>query len=218
MCTGWSQPAPKAGAKLIETFKAVVPKATVSLQEDGKALIVWGSPAEHEAIKAALSKLGGGPTGDPLTSPQLEIYRLTRVDPTKLITMLEKLVPDAKLSYDERSRSLIALAKPADQQAIRATLAQVQAEGDAQRADQPRFETYEVRTAGTAAAGEAMIPQIQPLVPEAKITFDARTSRLVVYGTAQEQQLVKSALEKLGLERRRGTPAPWKRTPWPGPI
>ena len=199
---------PAPGAKVPEMFKAVVPKAAVSLKEDGTAVIVWASPAEHETIRAALDKLGGGPTGDPLTSPQLEIYRLTRVDPTKLITMLEKLVPDAKLSYDERSRSLIALAKPADQQAIRATLAQVQAEGDAQGADQPRFETYEVRAAGTAAGtaagGEAMISQVQPLVPEAKITYDARTSRLVVYGTAAEQQLVKSALEKLGLEKATG--------------
>ena len=197
-------PAPKSGEKLIETFKAIVPKATVSLQEEGSAMIVWASPAEHEMVKAAMSKLGGGPTGDPLTSPQLEMYRLTRVDPTKLLTMLEKLVPDAKLSYDKQSRSLIALAKPADQQAIRATLAQVQPEGDAQRPNQPRFETYDVRTAGTAAAGESMIAQVQPLVPEAKITFNARTSRLVVYGTEQEQQLVKSALEKLGLEKASG--------------
>ncbi len=196
-------PAPEsgAGAKLVEAFKAIVPKATVSIQEDGAAMIVWASPAEHETIKAAMSKLGGGFSGDPLTSPQLEMYRLTRVDPTKLIEMLEKLVPDAKLSYDERSRSLIALAKPSDQQAIRATLEQVQAEGDAQRSNPPRFETYDVRTGGTAAASDAMIAQVQPLVPEAKLTFDARTNRLVVYGTEQEQQLVKAALEKLGMEK-----------------
>ncbi len=194
-------PAPEAGAKLVEAFKAIVPKATMSLQEDGAAMIVWASPAEHQTIKTALSKLGGGIAGDSLTSPQLELYPLTRVDPTKLLAMLEKLVPDAKLAYDARSRSLIALAKPSDQQAIRATLEQVQAGGGAAGADQPHFETYGVRTAGTDAAGEALVAQVQPLVSEAKITFDARTSRLVVYGTAAEQQLVKSALEKLGMEK-----------------
>ena len=56
-------------------------------------MIVWASPAEHETIRAALDKLGGGPTGDPLTSPQLEVYRLTRVDPTKLIDHARKAGP-----------------------------------------------------------------------------------------------------------------------------
>ena len=189
-----------ATTKLTEMFKALVPKALVSLKEDGTAVIAWASPAEHETIRATMDKLGGGPVGDPVKTPQLEIYRLTRVDPTKLITMLEKLVPDAKLSYDERSRSLIALAKPGDQQAIRATLLQVQTESETPGADQPRFETYDVR-AETAAALDAMTAQVQPLVPEAKISADAKTKRLVVYGTTAEQQLVKSSLEKLGLDR-----------------
>jgi len=190
-----------AATQLVETLKAIAPKATLSLKDDQSALIAWAAPAEHEALRMALDKLGGGPADDPVKSPQLEIYRLTRVDPAKLIGMLERLVPDAKLSYDERSRSLIALAKPADQQAIRATLDQLQADAAPDRDDQPRFETYQVRGTGTAAADDALIPQLQPLVPEAKLSFDARSGRLIVYGTPQEHQLVKSALEKLGLEK-----------------
>jgi type II secretory pathway component GspD/PulD (secretin) len=190
----------EAATQLVETLKAIAPKAALSLKADESMLIAWASPAEHDAIRAAVDKLGGGPAGDSVKSPQLEIYRLTRVDPAKLIEMLEKLVPDAKLSYDERSRSLIALAKAGDQQAIRATLDQLQAEAAPDGDDQPRFETYEVR-ARTAVAGDALISQIQPLVPEAKISLDERSGRLVVYGTAREQQLVKSALEKLGLEK-----------------
>jgi hypothetical protein len=191
-------PLPASGAKLIEMFKAVVPKAAVSLKEDGTAVIAWASPTEHETIRAALDKLGGGPAGDPIKSPQLEVYRLTRVEPTKLIAMLEQLVPDAKLSYDDRSRSLIALAKPADQQAIRATLAQVQPESGAPGAEQPgadsrTIETYPLAGADPTAA-QTLLAQ---LVPLAEFTADAAQERLLAVASPADHERIKATLEKL---------------------
>jgi hypothetical protein len=72
-----------------------------------------------------LEKLLGD--GSPQFTPQLEVHRLTEADPDAALALLQKLLPEAQLTLDAKTNSLMALAVPADQQVIRSTLEQLQA-------------------------------------------------------------------------------------------
>lgn len=189
----------ETAAKVIETLQAIAPKATFTWNENDSNLIAWAAPAEHEAIGAALSKLSGGAAEGSQKLPQVEVYRLEQAEPTKLVEVLQKLVPNATLSYDGRSRSLVALAKPADHQTIRASLEQLKTTPTPEH--EPVFEAYGIKMTGPLTAADPLVTQLQNAAPEAKINVDAPNRRLIVYAPPGQQQAIKAALEKLGLEK-----------------
>ncbi|MCY2992126.1 MAG: hypothetical protein NTY19_30235 [Planctomycetota bacterium] len=241
---------------LVTNLQTLLPNAKVTLDKAAGKLVVFGTPVEHETIKAALEKLGRGTT--PENTPQLVVYRLTKTDPTTLITTLQPLVPEAKLAVDPQTKNLVAVAVPADQATIKQLLEQLQPEkpgpdtlelkaypvttadppstlktlkilypnvqvaldGKSERflvtanaADQTaikasldqiqtptpaeskaRFESYLLQGVDPTA----LLVNLQTLVPNAKVTLDAKAGKLVVFGTPAEHETIKGALEKLG--------------------
>ncbi|NIM08500.1 MAG: hypothetical protein GTO53_04945, partial [Planctomycetales bacterium] len=63
--------------------------------------------------------------GSPATTRQLAVYPLRKVDPAPTLELLKTLLPDARLAIDNETKSLIALAVPADQEVITRTLDQL---------------------------------------------------------------------------------------------
>ncbi len=118
-------------------MQALIPSAKVTVDRAAGTLVVFGTPAEHEMVQGALEKLGRGQGVE--GTPQLEVYRLSKVEPTAVIATLQSLAPDAKLVVDAASKSVIALAVPADQKAIRNVLEQLQSGKPAADAPQLRF-------------------------------------------------------------------------------
>jgi type II secretory pathway component GspD/PulD (secretin) len=176
---------------LVANLQTLLPEAKVTVDRAAGKLVVFGTPAEHEAVKGALEKLGRGTSLE--NTPQVEVYRLTKVDPKTVLATLQPLVPEAKLTLDPQSSSLVAVAVPADQKLIHALVEQLQPE-KLTPDKQPRLDVYAVQ--GTDPT--ALATSLQSLVPNAKITADAKTGKLVVWGTPEEHQTLKAALEKLG--------------------
>ena len=172
-------------------LQTLAPNAKIAVDAAARKLVVFGTPAEHEAVRGALEKLGRGTSLE--NTPQIEVYRLTKADPTTLLATLQPLVPDAKLAVDPQTKNLVAVAVPSDQKAIKALLEQLDPDKVAAE-KQPRLEVYPVH--GTDPAG--LVAQLQELAPNAKITADAKTSKLVVWGTPAEHETLKAALDKLG--------------------
>ncbi|MFH1922753.1 MAG: secretin N-terminal domain-containing protein, partial [Planctomycetota bacterium] len=177
--------------------------ARLTVDVKNKKLVAWGTPEEQAIIRKAVESLlqrgRGGGTAE--TTPRLEVYRLRKADPAATLTLLQSLVPDAQLSVDTQTKSLAALAVPADHKTIKSTVEKVEAEGPAE--DQPRFETYPIHGADVATGGATFLSALQPLVPSARLTIDVKNRQLVAWGTPEEQAIIRKAVESL-LQRGRG--------------
>lgn len=178
-------------ATLIVNLQTLVPHAKVTADRTAGTLVVFGTPAEHQMVQGALEKLGHGQGME--STPQVEIHAITKADPKTLLATLQPLVPEAKLTIDAPTKSLVALAVPADQKTIRKLLEQIQSEKLAPD-KQPRLETYPIH----GADATQLVPNLQSMIPDAKITVDAKFGKLVVWGTPAEHETIKAALEKLG--------------------
>ncbi len=183
----------------IATLQPLVPNARLTIDAKNKNLIAWGTPKEQEAIGKAVERLGQG--GSPENRPTIEAYRLARADPQAALTLLENLVPDAQLSVDAQTGSVVALAVPDDHATIKAAVERIDAEAPAE--EQPRFEAYPIRGITSATGASAFIAALQPLVPKAKLTLDAKYKNLIAWGTPKEHEAIRSAVERLG---QGGTP------------
>ncbi len=179
----------KDTAELMATLAVVVPSA--QLRIDGKTgkLVAWATAAEHEKLQATLKKLERGTSVE--RTRQLEVYRLSRAEPNSTLTLLQNLLPDAKLAVDSQTRSLIAVAVPADQKAIKAMLEQLQAEAPA--GGQSRFESYPLYGANSSE----LLTSLQPLMPNARLSVDTTGRKLIAWGTPAEHAQLKTVLEKL---------------------
>ena len=186
---------------LLANLGSLVPGAKLTVDAKTGRLVAWATPADHELLKGALEKLGH-PGGALEGTPQVETYRLTKADPKTVVSLLESLVPEAKVSVDPQTKNLVVVAIPADQKAIKSILEQLQPEKPAAETE-PQFETFPVHGLDTTA----LVADLQPLVPNAKLSIDAKSRKLVVLGTRAEHDAIRKALEKLrgeaGLE---GTP------------
>lgn len=182
-------------ATIVANLQPLVPNAKLTLDAKTGRLVVFGTPAEQETVRQALGKLGRG--GGIEDTPQVETYALSKADPGTVVSLLQTLVPEAKISVDSQTKTLVAIAVPADQQAIRSLVDQL--EGEAPPEKKPHFEVYPLHGADLTTLSSTL----QPLVPNAKLTPDPKGGKLIVWASPAEQELIRGALAKLG----RGVPS-----------
>ncbi|HYW79322.1 MAG TPA: secretin N-terminal domain-containing protein, partial [Thermoguttaceae bacterium] len=108
-----------------------------------------------------------------------------------LLAALKQLVPQAELSLDAKNQLLIALATPEDHEVLKATLEQIEAEIPGQ--EKPQLEIYTLADSDAAK----LIPLLQPLVPEARLSVDSQSGNLLAFATSDDHTQLKAALEKL---------------------
>jgi len=152
---------PTDAEQQLTTYQTVAPKAELSLDAKAGKLVAWATPKEHEALKAAVEKLGAGGALD--QSQQVEVYPLTQADPETTLELLTSLVPDARLSVDRQSGNLIAVATLAEQSTIRGTLGQLQPTAAAENAPVLRIYPFPYSATQPSPAGVSVpVPPVPP--------------------------------------------------------
>ncbi|MGD0900779.1 MAG: secretin N-terminal domain-containing protein, partial [Thermoguttaceae bacterium] len=174
----------------------------VAVEPGTNRIVASGSPekvARVQQIVKALDVAAPGQTGSRVEgTPQLEVYTVTGSDPQAVLAVLQTLLtglPDVRLAVDPKTGNLIAMARPAQQATIRATLAQLQRE--AQRVEVIRLVRVDPQTAvlaitklfGAAEAGKTTAPQVDA---------DPITRQLLIRGTEPQIVQIRSLLEKMG--------------------
>ncbi|MBI3836464.1 MAG: hypothetical protein HY288_00845 [Planctomycetia bacterium] len=169
----------------LATLQPLVPNAKLSVDATSKKLAAWGSPADHEILKKAIGQLRGGGADD---DRQLEVYRLSKVDPATATVVLQSLVPRARLSVDPPTRSIVALASLADQKIIAATLNQLEPRQRDPNAPELRFYIL----AGPAPPN--LVTVLQTMAPKAQVSVDNTARRLTVVATPTDHKIVQDAI------------------------
>ena len=173
----------------VEGLQALAPDARMTVDVDSSQLVVWGTPEDHEVISAAVAKLSSGDTAQ--NRPTLVVYQLTTANPNTILTALQQLVPEAQVSADTQSGSIVALAIPADQEAIRATLEKLQPAADGTSRRELLIYPF------TEPLPTGVVEGLQALIPNAKVTLDADGKHLTVVASPAEHALVKESIDKL---------------------
>lgn len=171
----------------LATLQPLVPGARISVDPISKKVAAWGTPADHELLKKAVAQLASETDTD---DRQVEVYRLNKAEPTAALTLLQNIVPRAKIAIDAPTRSIVALATVDEQKTIRATLDQLEpGERDPNRVEL-RFYPFE------QAPPAGLTTVLQSMAPKAQVTIDTSGRRLSVVATAADHSVVKETFDR----------------------
>ena len=176
---------------LVTFLQSLLPTAKIVADADAHNVAVWGTKKDHETAREALSKFSGGGAGGLLeTTRQVEVYPLTKADPTLTLALLKTLIPKARLAVDARTQRLIVVATLADHNVVRGTLEQLQPEKPGPT--DPELQFYKLKKPAPAA----LVTGLQALAPAAQITLSPTGGRLMVIAPAAEQEVIKKNVER----------------------
>ncbi|MEZ6043008.1 MAG: secretin N-terminal domain-containing protein [Planctomycetaceae bacterium] len=175
--------------EMLATMRLISPEGQFRYDEDSRRLVAWATSIDQQKIAASLQELllnqqTAGQT-------QLQVYQLGNTPGPIAQEMIVALLPDAKVSIDTRSRSLVAIANASDHKAIADLLEQLQIQNAS-------ISTGELKSYAVEAAVLESAPSvITSLVPQATITSDVTNQRLLIVATPEQHQQVAATLQQL---------------------
>lgn len=199
----------RGGRQLQQLIAEIVPGVQLSTDPKSGKMVAWATPDDHAKISAALEKLRG--RSSPGASVQIEVHRLTSAEPAAALALLQQLLPDVQLAVDAENRSIVAIALPDEQAAIRAALAELQGGGEA--AGERRLENYSLDKPATPP----LVAGLRQLAPAANIILDPSGLRLTVVASDKDHEIIKHSLDGMK-EPAQLLFYPLERSPSPGAI
>ena len=176
--------------QLLNTLQVLAPKARITVDSKTGKLVVWGTPEQHATITCTLEKLRPG--SSPNDTVQIEVHRLTSVDPSDAMALLSNLLPEAQFAVNTNSRSLIAIALPNDQAAIRTTLAELQG-GTSTGTGQRRLQSHRL----SKPASPTLLTGLRQLAPSAQISLDPSGLLLTVVAPDADLKAIEAAVKQI---------------------
>ncbi|MGD9646727.1 MAG: secretin N-terminal domain-containing protein [Pirellulales bacterium] len=181
-------------AEVLEVLKLAVPAALVRVDPERGDLLAWATPAEHRTIEDQIATLGA--PAAPAAERQLEVYPLLHSDAATVLELLQKMLPDARLAVDAGTKSIVALAAPDEQRAIRATLDQLEAQGNQRQT----LVVYPV-AADKRKRVQAVLTSLDSELPGMRIVPDASgADSLAIFADPKQHELIKSVIEQCDRE------------------
>jgi type II secretory pathway component GspD/PulD (secretin) len=166
----------------------------------GEGLLVRGT-AQHVARLEEVLRLIDVPEASAgiAGAPQLEVYPVTSADPEAVLKVLQQLFekePVVRLASDPQTGYVVAVARPAQQATIRATISQMQK--DAREIDVIGLSNVDPQVAVLAVNKlfGSLGDEADPAAP--RVDADLTTRSLLVRGTASQVEQIRDLLRKLG--------------------
>jgi type II secretory pathway component GspD/PulD (secretin) len=177
---------------------------TVAIDPLGTRLLVSGRPDRVARVKQIVEitdqpSATAASSGNPLETPQLEVYTISSADPDSVLAVMQTLLAgeiDVRLAIDPKTGNLVALARPSQHATIRATLEQMQR--DARQVEVIRLRFVEPSVALLAVQGLFGLTTETPDPRAPKVEVDPTSRQLLVRGTEAQVTQIRTLLEKMG--------------------
>jgi type II secretory pathway component GspD/PulD (secretin) len=182
----------------LQSLFALRREVRFSLDAKNNKIVVLATPTQHEAIEKVIAEIEGGTSPD--SEATMEMHALRSADPDVVMQVLNSVVtkkfPRVLLSVDARSRQLIAVAPPEQQETIRSTIERLQAAR--RQLEVFQLEVLEPLTAqlaieklfGDGTGGKGIGTPV--------VDADASTQRLYVRATSEQFSQIRDLLVKMG--------------------
>jgi len=152
-------------------------------------LIAYVGPSQQTAVAKTLEQMQAETPEE--MKFDLEIHRLASGDHAPLITLLQTLFPDARLSLDAASSSLVAWATPPEQETIRRTIVGLDEEGATP--GERKLKVYRLRRSDPST----LVSLLTSVLPRARITADAPSKSIAVLANESEHMAVAAAVDAM---------------------
>jgi len=176
--------------QMLATLKLIAPDGQYRVDPLSGKLIAWASEKDQARIAESLKMIqaeqpeGGG--------RQLQVYALTKADPTAVTTILLSVAPSARVTVNAATRSLVAYGTISEHEAIRSLIEQL--ENDTQTASTEKvLRTYPA--SGTIAT--TVVTLLATAVPKAQVLSDTANQRLLVMATPDEHTQVELLMKSM---------------------
>ena len=186
-------------ADVLELLGKVAPQAKITVNKDNQRLMVVAPPTSQTAVETAFQQFQKEKPAK--GKPELATYPFKSATAAGLVEGLTTRYPRAKIVLDAPAKRLLVWASPEEQALLKAEIDKLQAEPAAEQ--QPQFEIYEIRcrrSRGHRHGGHATAERGAGSQDHGR-RENQPADRL---RHRQEQQRVKSALDKLGLAKATG--------------
>ena len=187
-----SYPIQQGSAKTaFDMLKQLYPTLKVTLDEKADRVLVYAPLSQHSRIKQAIGQVDMEVA--PNNKEELRSYSTGNVNPTSLVTMLQKLLPDMQITPDLPAQKLIAWGTVADHAVLAKALEQFRTGDPAQR---PTVVVYPVegRTADGLSQLRSVLLQV---VPEAVLGIDARGGAIVASAREADHKAIRATIEQV---------------------
>ena len=194
----------KASEALTDVLAQLVPDANVTIDEEGKRLVVVAKAADHEVVERTVQQIDGA-LGEEEENA-LMVYPVSPGQRKRFEAVVESLgedLPNVKVIADDEPTQVSVWAKPSEHQMIGEILMQLKAGATAET--QKRFEAYSIQGAvgyettrsGRLTTATTLMTGLQELVPDVKLMIDYKNDKLVAWASPEEHKMLKAAVEKL---------------------
>lgn len=175
----------------ITLLAKLAPTAQVTVDAASKRLVVLAQAKDHEQVAATLAAIEEGTA---VEGPTLVVYPLNQTQSKKLQAVLTALATDLvglRSVPDAETGNLSVWATPEQHEQVRKILEQVTRE--VPESERPRIVVYPVPDADPIALSS----MLQAVAPGARLSGDRQNSSLAVWGTPDEQELIKPAIDAM---------------------
>lgn len=180
---------PSSAVEMLATLGLIAPTAQFRYDESSRRLVAWATPAEQQRIAASMEELA---LQQPATGPvQLEVYPLEKISPDAAQTLITSLLPDARITLDTKTGSLIAIASRSDHQAITDLLLQLEPQHAGTLPAE--LKTYPAEDIDVSSVTSLLAT----LAPDAQVTPDSAGQRLLVIAGTDDHQVVENVLQQV---------------------
>ena len=187
---------PNSVVKVVRTLFPQTPnRAGPEDQTSGRVGLARGA----EKVRDAIDQLDAGVSVEALE--KVTVYSVKRASQRMAMGILHELVPDARITPDAAAGTLIVHARASDHKIIAKTLDDLNAGPDEKHA--PRVEVYSLGSADPGGASR-MLAQ---LVPTSRPIYNRANNTIAVWGTPEEQETLRAAVEKLAQKESTETAA-----------
>ena len=167
-------------------LKKLHPDVQAVLDAKNSRLLIWAHPLEHGQIKASLEQIQAPALPD--AQQRFEIYPLHGIDTAGVVAQLQPLAPKATIIVNASTKpaKLVVWGLPSDHQRLEEGPGKTATAGDLEHTDQ--LEVYSLVKADPTTVRALL----QSLVPDAKISVDPQTKKLVALAVPDDQKAVKA--------------------------
>ena len=173
---------PKAVAELLSELYT---EAKIVPDDASRRVMVWAKPTLQGEISESVRQLDMAP--DESNKQTLKIYPIGEFDPLDLKPVLSRVAPDASVSGDRGTKSMVVWATKKEHEKIETAIKQF-------RETNPNEPILSVYPAGKRDYSE-MRTFLRSLAPRSTLTYDEATSQFGVLATAAQHESIKKSLE-----------------------
>ena len=169
--------------------------ARIATEERTNSLILTGSEEALRVAEAVLLRLDEQAADAKESEPrQLLFYPLRHADAASVLQLLRTAAPDAEVTLDNKTGSLLVLGSKQTHEVVENFLRQLDAPPeDAEEPQAPRLEVHQLSHGDPQSA----IGLLASVAPEARVSVDPKHNRLLVWGPPQAHEKVRDFLAQL---------------------